>query len=94
MPCARQALINASAAWGGHDSRPVGQRRGRTLEASTLHFARSSQGLRSYKDVGDRWDLIKVHHLYRIGYSSVVESAILANQRHHAKCLLKENMHD
>ena len=60
----------------------------------TLHFARSSQRLRSYKDMGDRWDLIKVHHLYRIGYSSVVESAILANQRHHAKCLLQENMHD
>ena len=58
------------------------------------HFARSSQRLRSYKDMGDRWDLIKVRHLYRIGYSSVVKSAILANQRHHAKCLLKENMHD
>ena len=60
----------------------------------TLHFARSSRRLRSYKDMGDRWDLIKVHYLYRIGYSSVVESAILANQRHHAKCLLKEILHD
>ena len=60
---------------------------------SLLHFARSSQRLRSYKDMGDKWDLIKVH-LYRIGYSGVVESAILANQRHHAKCLLKENVHD
>ena len=43
--------------------------------------------------MGDMWDLIKVH-LYRIGYSGVVKSAILANQRHHAKCLLKENVHD
>ena len=60
---------------------------------STLHFARSSQRQRSYKDMGDRWDRIKVH-LYRIGYSGVVKSAILANQRHHAKCLLKENVHD
>ena len=44
--------------------------------------------------MGDRWDQIKAHHLYKIGYSGVVKSAILVNQRHHAKRLLKENMHD
>ena len=75
----------------GASAMPVGS--SPALALCTLHFARSSQRLRSYKDMGDKWDLIKVH-LYRIGYSGVVKSAILANQRHHAKCLLKENVHD
>ena len=63
-----------------------------------LHFALCTLPVRvrdygPIRDMGDKWDLIKVH-LYRIGYSGVVKSAILANQRHHAKCLLKENVHD
>ena len=44
----------------------------------------------------DRWDQREVpwvHYHSKIGYSGVAESAIVTNQRHHAKRLLKENTH-
>ena len=78
------AEVNASNPGGG-------AARTRERARSTLHFARSSQRSRSYKDMGGRWDQIKVRHFHKIGYSGVVKGAILANQRHHA---LKKKYHD